>query len=235
MTYTFHIKRQENSETQAYWQDFTYTSDSHDSVASALLAINETTPLRDANGKETTPIGWQRSCLIRKCGACAMRINGLPRLACSTFLADLHTKTVILEPLGKFPVIHDLIVNRSVIYTMLQDLSLWQEKGEEPSRWLLELHRQSARCLSCGCCLEICPNFTGQADFIGALGAVNAFRHLDTETPSPHKEEMEKAYKTLHYDLCSQSLACHQICPASIPVEDLMAHSTARAIWHTKR
>ena len=234
MTYTFHIKRQDAPQTAPYWQDFAYMSTGHDSVATALLQLNASSPLCDTTDKEARPIGWQRSCLVRKCGACAMRINGVPRLACSTFLVDLKAKRITLEPLGKFPVVHDLIVDRSVIYKMLKDLKLWQESGSEPSRWLLDLHRESARCLQCGCCLEICPNFTGAPDFIGALGAVNVFRHVDTEEPGPHKEAMEKAYNKLHYALCSHSLACQSICPASIPVEELMAHSNARAIWHKK-
>lgn len=226
MDYLLHIKRQDTAQTAPYWQDISYTPDGpRDSVATALVHINE---------RLDDPIGWQRSCLVRKCGACAMRINGVPRLACSTFLGDLKTKTITLEPLRKFPVVHDLIVDRSVIYQLLQRLQLWSDGDQPLVSWKLDLHRESARCLQCGCCLEVCPNFTGAADFSGAVGAVNAYRSLDQAPQGPHRQAMETAYADLSYRLCNQSLACHDICPAHIPVDELTAHSNAIAVWHKK-
>lgn len=224
MTYTLHIKRQETAQSKPYWQDLTYTTKGRDSVATALASFEHT----------DTPIGWQRSCLVRKCGACAMRINGIPRLACSTFLEDLKTKTITLEPLRKFPVVHDLIVDRSVIHTILKKLQTWHETTEPSSPWTLALRRESSRCLECGCCLEVCPNFTGEADFAGALGAVNTYRIVESEPAGPHRKAVTEQYKNLYYNICNQSLACHDICPAQLPVDELLAHSNAIAIWHKK-
>ena len=65
--------------------------------------------------------------MIRKCGACAMRINGLPRLACSVFLRDCKGSVVTLEPLSKFPLVKDLVVDRSVIFEALKRTKLWLE------------------------------------------------------------------------------------------------------------
>ena len=66
----------------------------------------------DIDGIPVGEIAWECSCLQKKCGACAMRINGVPRLACDTKIGDLKSKTVTLEPLKKFPVVRDLIVDR---------------------------------------------------------------------------------------------------------------------------
>lgn len=55
----------------------------------------------------------------KMCGACAMVINGVPRLACSAFLRDIKGDELTLEPLSKFPVIDDLIVDRSIIESNL--------------------------------------------------------------------------------------------------------------------
>lgn len=226
MTYTLHIKRQDTTNTKPYWQDISYTpAGPSDSIATALERINQTLD---------KPIGWQRSCLVRKCGACAIRIDGIPRLACATFLRNLKGPTITLEPLRKFPVVHDLIVDRSVIYKLLQKLHVWSESTDEISAWKTPLHRESARCLQCGCCLDVCPNFIGTDDFSGAVGAVNAYRNLDKDPQGPHHQDMEKAYDKLNYRLCNQSLACHDICPAHIPVDELTAHSNAIAIWHKK-
>ena len=56
-----------------------------------------------------------------------MRINGLPELACSTFLQSLKGKVIVLEPLSKFPVVKDLIVDRSVVFENLKKINLWLE------------------------------------------------------------------------------------------------------------
>ena len=45
-----------------------------------------------------------------------MVINGVPALDCSTFADEVKGNELILEPLSKFPVVADLIVDRSVIY-----------------------------------------------------------------------------------------------------------------------
>ncbi len=59
--------------------------------------------------------------MVRKCGACAMLINERPRLACSTFLHMLKGSTITLEPLSKFPLVRDLIVDRSNLFENLKN------------------------------------------------------------------------------------------------------------------
>ena len=53
------------------------------------------------------------------CGGCAMVINGVPALACNTFADEVKGEELVLAPLSKFPVVADLIVDRSVIYENL--------------------------------------------------------------------------------------------------------------------
>mgnify|MGYP002237783630 CR=1 FL=1 len=98
--------------------------------------------------------------MVRKCGACAMLINERPRLACSTFLHTLKGSTITLEPLRKFPLVRDLIIDRSILFENLKKLNLWLESEAYMNPWTHEPRYQSARCLMCGCCLEVCPNFS---------------------------------------------------------------------------
>lgn len=49
-----------------------------------------------------------------------MVINGKPALACETFLRDLKGKDIEIRPLRKFPVIHDLVIDRSSIHKNLK-------------------------------------------------------------------------------------------------------------------
>lgn len=70
------IKRQKDSRSAPYTQEFTYTGDGRLTVADFLSELNTRMPLLTADGKETEKINYASSCQEKKCGACAMLING---------------------------------------------------------------------------------------------------------------------------------------------------------------
>ena len=109
------IKRQSDPQADAYWQSFTYNGPEHVTVSAILDALNYTDDLFDTEGKPADRIRWECSCMQAVCGGCAMVINGVPALACATYADNVKGKELVLEPLSKFPVIADLIVDRSVI------------------------------------------------------------------------------------------------------------------------
>ena len=75
-----------------FWQEFEIEAEGELSIAAMLNELNARQKLTDKSGKEAEPISWECGCMVKKCGACAMRINGLPELACSTFLQSLKGK-----------------------------------------------------------------------------------------------------------------------------------------------
>jgi succinate dehydrogenase / fumarate reductase iron-sulfur subunit len=231
LIYTIRILRQENKSSFSYWQEFKFDGSENSSVAEVLNELNHRSPLIDITGKEATSIDWECGCMVRKCGACAMRINGLPRLACSTFLNTLKCSLITLEPLSKFPMVRDLIVDRSILFDNLKKLNLWLESEAYRNQWTHEQRFQSARCLMCGCCLEICPNFSAEGDFAGAIAAVNSFRMLNEEQETNHHKEISEQYRKRFYERCGKSLACQKVCPVGLPVEELIVRSNAAAIW----
>ena len=113
------IKRQKNKDSKPYWQSFSYNGPLHVTISALLNAINYTDDIVDANGNKTTRVRWECSCMQAMCGGCAMVINGVPALACATFADSVKGTELVLEPLSKFPVVADLIVDRSVIYENL--------------------------------------------------------------------------------------------------------------------
>jgi len=54
-------------------------------------------------------LAMRYACRMGVCGACAVVINGIPRLACATKLSDLNADEIFVEPLRK-NVIKDLVV-----------------------------------------------------------------------------------------------------------------------------
>ena len=226
------IKRQKSPTDAPYYQTIKYQAASDDeNVATVLRHLNAITDLRDTEGKEVGEIFWQCSCLQKKCGACAMLINGLPRLACDTKLKDFRENLLLrLEPLKKFPVVRDLMVDRTVMMKNLRDIANWLEREANITEKGEELAYDASRCLQCGCCLEVCPNFEVGGNFYGAAAFVPASRVL-TELPKARKYQLIKKYKKKVYSGCGKSLACHDVCPVGIDVENKLANSNAVAVW----
>ena len=229
MTVRLDILRRESADAVPRRQVFLYEPESAaDTVATALTRLNAREDLRDAEGRPAAPIRWDCSCLQKKCGACAMVIDGRPALACDTRLSD-HGNTITLEPLRKFPCVADLIVDRSALYEALRDLRVWLE-GERAADGG-ELCYESARCLQCGCCLEVCPNFCPGGAFSGMAAAVPMARLL-AQAPGKQQKALRRAYRQHVFEGCGKSLACRNICPAGIDIDHVLSASNAAAVWN---
>lgn len=229
MKITVRIKRQNSFEAEAFYQTILCDCDAETNIATLLREINAEEIL-DIDGIPVGEIAWECSCLQKKCGACAMRINGMPRLACDTKIGDLKSKTVTLEPLKKFPVVRDLIVDRSVLRENLIALHNWLESEATKSEKSVDLAYDASRCIQCGCCLEVCPNFTAGESFFGAAAFVPASRIL-SQLPKGKKYELAREYGKHIYNGCGKSLSCHDICPVGIDVEHKLSNSNAVAVW----
>ena len=153
------IKRQNAPDAQAYWQTFAYNGPKHVTVSAVLDALNYTDDLFDIDGKPAPRIRWECSCMQAMCGGCAMVINGVPALACATFVDTVKKDTLVLEPLSKFPVVADLIVDRSIIYEQLIQAQAYLEQVAASSKGQYKQQYSVAKCLKCGLCLEVCPNY----------------------------------------------------------------------------
>ena len=223
MKITVRIKRQNSFEAEAFYQTILCDCDAETNIATLLREINAEEIL-DIDGIPVGEIAWECSCLQKKCGACAMRINGMPRLACDTKIGDLKSKTVTLEPLKKFPVVRDLIVDRSVLRENLIALHNWLESEATKSRKTVDLAYDASRCIQCGCCLEVCPNFTAGESFFGAAAFVPASRIL-SQLPNGKKNDLVQEYGKHIYNGCGKSLSCHDICPVGIDVEHKLSNS----------
>ena len=224
------ILRRDSRESAPYRQTFRYeTADETETVATALTKLCDATDLRDLSGDPARPIAWECSCLQKKCGACAMVIDGVPRLACDVKLADCK-KTIRLEPLKKFPVVADLTVDRTVMQDNLRAIRLWLTDEAAMRDTAMDTAYEASRCLQCGCCLEVCPNFYSGGTFTGMASAI-PFSRLLAELPVSQRKEAAKLYMRRFYNGCGKSLACRNICPAGINVDDLLVNSNAIAVW----
>ena len=214
------VKRQSTPDTVSRLQAFFYDGDGNLTVADWLSEINQ-------NEAKADRIAWECGCMEKKCGACAMRINGIPRLACSVFLKDVaKQKKILLEPLSKFPLVKDLIVDRSSMFEILRNMKVWtQEKKQSAYDQDYDLQYKAGQCLQCGCCLEICPNFFAGGTFGGAAAMTEAYRSIEQNEQDGHRTEMIAAYRTHFFSGCGQSLSCQDICPMKLPLDEIQARA----------
>ena len=207
------VLRRKARDAEPYWEVYDYKGSKAVTIAGLLEQLNndDTT---NTDGVRTARIAWDCSCLQGECGACAMVINGRPGLACGTFLRDLKGDELVIRPLGKFPVIRDLIVDRSRIYESLKNGRIFtDEYRPETAEDYFQLY-DIARCLKCGLCLEVCPNYTSGNMFYGALFANDCRLVLARDTG--RAGEMNRTYREHFGNACSKSLSCMNVCPVNI-------------------
>lgn len=208
------IKRQTGPEAAPYWQSFSYDGPKHVTVSAVLDALNYTDDLFDTEGKPAARIRWECSCMQAVCGGCAMVINGVPALACATFADEVKADTLVLEPLSKFPVVADLIVDRSLIYEQLKQAKTYLESLAVSSKGQYKQQYSVAKCLKCGLCLEVCPNYRPGGEFFGAVLANESY--LTASQSAEKNHQVIKEYKTHFGAGCSKALSCQSVCPMEI-------------------
>ncbi len=223
------IKRQDGPEAPARWEEFDVEARPMTNVISALMEIQRH-PLT-VTGAKTSPPAWEANCLEEVCGACTMVINGRVRQACSTLLKDLPD-VVMLEPMSKFPLVRDLVVNRQRIFDAFKRVRAWIPldgtyylgPGPRIDPDASALAYSLSRCITCGCCYEVCPQVTPTSAFIGAaaISQVRLFNiHPTGQFQAP--ERLEALMGEGGLADCANAQNCVHACPKSIPLTESIA------------
>ena len=223
------IKRQDTPDSPAYEQEFKIPYRENLNVIAVLMEVRRLSV--DVNGKSVPPVSWEMNCLEEVCGACSMIINGKPRQACST-LIDTLEQPIRLAPLTKFPVIRDLHVNRQRMFDALKRVKAWipidgtfslgcgPRMPEYKREWAYEL----SRCMTCGVCLESCPNVNDKSKFIGPQ-PLSQVRLFNTHpTGAMHKaERLRTIMSEGGIAECGNAQNCVKACPKEIPLTTSIA------------
>lgn len=162
------ILRQDAPATGPHWERHRVTYEPNLNVISVLqkVAALATT----SEGKSTTPVAWDCNCLEEVCGACTMLINGQTRQACSALVDKLlqeNPSGLELRPMSKFPVVRDLVVDRSRMFRALERVHAWipvdgygdRGSGPRESQESQQVRYPLSECMTCGCCVEACPQY----------------------------------------------------------------------------
>jgi len=163
------ILRQDGPGLPGYWERHQVAYEPDMNVISVLQKV--AAQAKTSEGKKVAPVAWDCGCLEEVCGSCTMVINGRVRQSCSALVDRLledDANEIELRPMTKFPVVRDLVIDRSRLFRSLERVKAWvpvdgyYDMGAGPriSREEQEQNYPLSQCISCGCCLEACPQFT---------------------------------------------------------------------------
>jgi succinate dehydrogenase / fumarate reductase iron-sulfur subunit len=231
------IQRREKPSAAQYTETFEIPYRKNLNVISALMEIRKNPVTKD--GKPTTPPVWDMNCLEQVCGICTMVINGRVRQSCSALIDDILVASggniITLEPMSKFPNVRDLVVDRSPMFNHLKQVHAWIEldgsydlgAGPQMSQEIQQERYAYSRCMTCGCCLEACPQYSDD-NYIGpqAIAQARLFNMHPTGKITMD-ERLEGLTQEDGITNCGNAQNCIQVCPMSIPL--------TRAIYETNR
>lgn len=231
------IRRRENPNAPQYWEEFELPYRANLNIISCLMEIQKNPVTRE--GQRTTPPVWNMNCLEQVCGICTMVINGRVRQSCSA-LVDQLDQPITLEPMSKFPNVRDLIVDRSQMFNHLKRVHAWIEidgtydLGPGPRMDQEDVAERYAysRCMTCGCCLEACPQYDGD-NYIGpqAIAQVRLF-NMHPSGKMTRDERIEAIVGDDGITNCGNAQNCVRVCPMSIPLTKAIYEENRETVIH---
>ena len=244
------ILRQDGPGESCYWERHRVGYEQDMNVISVLQKV--AAQAKTTDGATVAPVAWAWNCLEAVCGGCTMNINGRVRQSCSALVDQLLTEndgTIELQPMSKFPVVRDLVVDRTRLFRSLEKVKGWipvdsyQNLGAGPriSRQAQEQNYPLSQCMSCGCCLEACPQYSkveldkaaGENDdqfaerqqdtydsaFVGphAISQAVLFNSHPTGKDSSG-ERLDALMAEGGIQICGNAQNCVAVCPKEIPL-----------------
>ncbi|MFQ5701060.1 MAG: succinate dehydrogenase iron-sulfur subunit [Acidobacteriota bacterium] len=224
------VRRQDRPGRAPRWEEFSVPYSPGMNVIYCLMQIQRDPVTSD--GRKTTPVVWEAHCLEEVCGACTMLVNGKVRQACSALVDDLR-QPIELRPMRKFPVVRDLIVNRHRMFEDLIRINGWIPlqgtydlgPGPRQAQSEQEIAYGLSTCMTCGCCLEVCPNINDRSGFIGPA-AISQVRLFNTHpTGRLHAvERLDALMEPGGISECGNAQNCVKACPKEIPLTTSIGH-----------
>lgn len=229
MDFTLRIWRQKDANAKGGFETYKLKDISPDcSFLEMLDILNETL----INDNIAHPVVFDNDCREGICGMCGLYINGRPHgpddavTTCQLHMRRFKDgETITIEPwrAKAFPVIKDLVVDRSAFDKIIQEGGyISATTGGVPDANAIPIPKQdadeamdAASCIGCGACVASCKNASAML-FVGAK--VSQFALLPQGKPEAKKRvaNMIKKMDELGFGACTNTYACEAECPKSI-------------------
>ena len=175
-------------------------------------------------GTLDSSVTFRRSCREGICGSCAMNINGVNRLACTTFVKDMG-RELRIYPLPAMAVVKDLVPDLTNFYAQYASVKPWlqartpaaPDKERLQSKDEQEKIDRPGACILCACCSTACPSYWWNSDrFLGPAALLAAYRWIvdSRDEASGHRlDELEDPFRLYR---CHTIMNCTDACPKDL-------------------
>jgi len=249
MNLTLKVWRQQSANAPGNFASYEVRDITPDmSFLEMLDALNE-----DLINRQEPPIAFEHDCREGICGSCGFLINGVAHGGQSgTTVCQLAMRffkdgdTLTLEPwrARAFPVIRDLVVNRSALDRIIQAGGfISAPTGSTPPANAILVAKEdadtafdAAACIGCGACVAACPNASAMLFTSAKITHLNSLPQ-----GQPQRDQrtlsMVVAMSNEHFGSCTNHGECEAVCPKRIPLEFIgkMNRDLIRALGHNHR
>lgn len=177
--------------------------------------------LKEIKTKKDNSLTYRCGCKSGVCGSCAVRVDGVERLACKTIVKDGSQ----IEPLKYEENIKDLVVRTAKISDTLTrskasldtlDTTKVVTKDDEK-----KIDVQS-NCILCESCYSSCPVFEVNKEFLGPFALTRVLRYVNDVKEGDSSSKIEAIQNSGVWD-CTLCGNCTMVCPQMIdPKTDIM-------------
>lgn len=233
MNFTLKVWRQKNGGQKGQLVTYQATDISPDmSFLEMLDTVNQGLVRK---GEE--PIAFDSDCREGICGTCGLVINGLAHgegkgtCTCQLYMRSFEDgETIVIEPwrAAAFPVIKDLVIDRSALDRIIQAGGFASvNTGSAPDANALLISQETAAeafdaaaCIGCGACVASCKNASAM------LFTSAKIKHLGVlPQGQPERERravaMLEAMQDAGFGNCSNEYECEAVCPKEISAETI--------------
>lgn len=233
MNFTLKIWRQKNATATGEMVSYDVSGISPDSSFFEMLdTLNQKLIMTGGD-----PVAFDHDCREGICGTCSLYINGRPHGPVKgVTTCQLHMRsftdgaTINIEPwrAKAFPVIRDLIVDRSAFDKIIQAGGYVSvNTGGVPDANTIPVPKEksdaafdAATCIGCGACVAACSNAAAML-FIGAKVSHLALLPQGKVEAAKRVQKMVAAMDALGFGSCSNTYACEAECPKGISVVNI--------------
>lgn len=186
--------------------------------------------------KDEDPVHFDHDCREGICGMCSLYINGKPHGPLQTTTCQLHMRsfsdgeTITIEPwrAKAFPVVKDLVVNRSAFDRIIQaggyvsvNTGGVPDANEIPiPKTIADLAMDAAQCIGCGACVAACKNASAML-FTSAKVSQLALLPQGQVERKTRAEKMVAQMDSEGFGACTNTGACEAECPKGISITNI--------------
>lgn len=244
---TLKVWRQKDAQAEGRFE--TYQMPSISTASSFLEMMDLLNEQLIAEDKE--PIAFDHDCREGICGMCSLVINGIPhgrnslQTTCQLHMRSFQDgETITIEPYRSrpFPVMRDLVVDRTAMDTIMQAggfvdqrVGAAQDANALPiSKEIADKAMDAAACIGCGACVAVCPNASAM---LFTSAKVSQLNMLPQGKPEKDRRSLRMvgAMDAAGFGNCTNIGECEAACPKGISLDFIAQMNRDYAVASAKK